>query len=223
MDKDKVVVVYSGGLDSTVLLTYCQKEYDEVVALNFNYGSKHNERERESARLICKKLRIPLFEYDIPLSLYGEYDEKGLYHPPGHLLKSNLLELGGNIPEGSYNEENMKSTVVPFRNGIMLSLATGFAESRGFNMIAIANHTGDHAIYLDCREEFIEAIHKAIVLGTENVALYAPFTNMTKREIVLLGKKLDAPLELTWSCYCPTDKNKPCGVCSACIERNKVL
>lgn len=221
---NKVVVIYSGGLDSTVLLAQCKLDYDFVIALNFDYGSKHNQVEREAAKVICKRLAIPLYLYDLPALLHGEYDKEGLYHLPGNLLVSSLLKSGGEIPIEEHNTENMKSTVVPFRNGIMLALAAGFAESRGYDTIVIANHSGDWEIYPDCRTSFIESCREAIWRGTGGkVHLLAPFINLTKVEIVKLGKELGAPLDLTWSCYCPTDENKPCGKCSACIERNKVL
>lgn len=221
---DKVVVIYSGGVDSTVLLAQCKLDYDFVIALNFDYGSKHNFAEREAAKKICKMLAIPLYLYDLPPLLHGEYDKEGLYHPPGNLLTSNLLKSGGGIPEGEYNTENMKSTVVPFRNGVMLALAAGFAESRGFNTIVIANHSGDCEIYPDCRTSFIYSCREAIWRGTDrNVHLLAPFIYLTKAEIVKLGFEIGAPLALTWSCYYPTDKNEPCGKCHACTERNKVL
>jgi len=200
---DKAVVIYSGGLDSTVLLTKCVQQYDKVVALNFNYGSKHNYKERVSAREVCHKFGVELVEVNLPFI--------------EELFKSDLLKSGGDIPEGNYDEESMKSTVVPFRNGIMLSIAAGFAESRGFNLVAIANHAGDHTIYRDCRGEFIEAIHQAIVLGTENVGMYAPFTEITKTDIVRLGDRINAPMQLSWSCYKGGEKH--CGKCGTCRER----
>ena len=215
---NKVVVVYSGGLDSTVLLTQCKQEYDEVIALNFSYGSKHNFAEREAAMVICKRLAIPLYLYDLPALLCGEYDKEGLYHSPGYFLSSDLLKSGGEIPEGEYGAENMKSTVVPFRNGIMLALAAGFAESRGFNIIAIANHAGDHELYSDCRPGFIKSCKEAIKRGTDKkVILQAPFTHFTKTEIVKLGFEIGAPLELTWSCY--KGEEKHCGKCGTDLER----
>ena len=219
---NKTVVVYSGGLDSTVLLTQCKQEYDEVIALNFDYGSKHNWSEREAAKVICKMLSIPLYLYDLPALLYGVYDSEGLYHPPGNLFTSNLLKSGGEIPEGCYEEDSMKQTVVPFRNGVMLSLATGFAESREFNTIAIANHAGDHEIYADCRPGFIRSFQEAIRRGTDKkVYLSAPFTNFTKAEIVKLGSEIGAPLELTWSCY--KGEEYHCGMCATCRERKEAF
>ena len=215
---NKVVIVYSGGLDSTVLLTQCKQEYDEVIALNFDYGSKHNFVERVAAKIICKQLAIPLYLYNLPALLHGVYDKEGLYHPPGNFLSSDLLESGAEIPEGEYNTENMKSTVVPFRNGIMLSLAAGFAESRGVSTVVIANHAGDHALYPDCRTSFIESCRTTIWRGTDRkVHLLAPFVDFTKAEIVKLGFEIDAPLELTWSCYKGGEKH--CGLCGTCRER----
>jgi len=219
---NKVVVVYSGGLDSTVLLAQCKQEYDEVIALNFDYGSKHNWAERQAARKIANQLEVIYYEYDIPTICRGGEPHKFVHYVD--FLSSALLLSGGEVSMGEHTVENTKSTVVPFRNGIMLSLAAGFAESRGFNMIAIANHAGDHEIYPDCRPSFIKSYREAIWRGTsKKIHLLAPFINLTKAEIVRLGHELGAPLELTWSCYCPTDENKPCGLCHACIERNKVL
>lgn len=215
----KVVVIHSGGLDSTVLLTKCKQEFDEVLALNFDYGSKHNWRERQAARKITELLNIPLYEYDIPTTCEVRGVEPGEYTYTDDFLKSDLLKSGGKIPESNYNKENMKSTVVPFRNGIMLSLAVGFAESRGFDLVAIANHSGDHFLYADCKPEFIESCRETIEGGTDGkVTLFAPFTeNWTKSAIVRLGVRIYAPLELTWSCYKGGEKH--CGLCGTCQER----
>jgi len=219
---NKVVVLYSGGIDSTVLLVQCKQDYDEVIALNFDYGSKHNFAERVAARKITNQLEVGYYEYDIPTTCRGGEPHKFVHYVD--FLSSDLLKSGGEIPMGERTVENMKSTVVPFRNGIMLALAAGFAESRGFNRIAIANHAGDHTIYPDCRPGFIKSCRETIKRGTDKrIVVHAPFTYFTKKEIVLLGKELGVPFELTWSCYCPTDENKPCGKCSACTERNKVL
>ena len=213
---NKVVVIYSGGLDSTVLLTQCKQEYDEVIALNFDYGSKHNFAEGVAARRITKMLEIILVEYDIPNVCRVTESPKRRYFTD--LLKSDLLKSGGEIPTEEYNAENMKSTVVPFRNGIMLALAAGFAESRGFDRIAIANHAGDHFLYPDCRINFIESYQGAVSRGTDRkVTLVAPFTQFTKAEIVKLGFEIGAPLELTWSCY--KGEIYHCGLCGTCRER----
>lgn len=144
------LIVYSGGLDSTTLLW----EYaaDIALAVNFNYGSNHNAREAECARRNCAKLEIKLMEID--LGFMAKY------------FKSSLLEGADAVPSGNYDDENMRSTVVPFRNGIMLSVAAGLAESYNLSTILIANHAGDHAIYPDCRPGFVDAMGKAVSEGT---------------------------------------------------------
>ena len=145
MEKD-TLLIYSGGLDSTTLLW----EYAARIALavNFSYGSNHNEREAECARWQCRKAGIELIE--IPLGFMSRY------------FKSALLDGPDAIPDGEYDGDNMASTVVPFRNGIMLSIATGLAESRGLSHVMMANHSGDHEVYPDCRPEFVDAISAAI-------------------------------------------------------------
>jgi len=202
----KAVLVYSGGLDSTTLLY----EYKDSIALavSFDYGSKHNKRELEFAALNCKRLGIR--HLVIPLEFMGKY------------FKSDLLIGGGDIPEGSYADENMKSTVVPFRNGIMLSIAAGLAESYELDAIMLANHSGDHAIYPDCRPEFIEGMAAAVEAGTYNgVKVVSPYCNMTKREIALRGRELGVDFSLTYSCYKGGEKH--CGRCGTCVERREAL
>ena len=202
----KAVLVYSGGLDSTTLLY----EYKDSIALavSFDYGSKHNKRELEYAALNCKRLGIR--HLVIPLEFMGKY------------FKSDLLIGGGDIPEGSYADENMKSTVVPFRNGIMLSIAAGLAESYELDAIMLANHSGDHAIYPDCRPEFIEGMAAAVEAGTYNgVKVVSPYCNMTKREIALRGRELGVDFSLTYSCYKGGEKH--CGRCGTCVERKEAL
>ena len=202
----RAVLVYSGGLDSTTLLY----EYKDSIALavSFDYGSKHNKRELEFAALNCKRLGIR--HLVIPLEFMGRY------------FKSDLLIGGGDIPEGSYADENMKSTVVPFRNGIMLSIAAGLAESYELDAIMLANHSGDHAIYPDCRPEFIEGMAAAVEAGTYNgVKVVSPYCNMTKREIALRGRELGVDYSLTYSCYKGGEKH--CGKCGTCVERKEAL
>ncbi|MBQ5579469.1 MAG: 7-cyano-7-deazaguanine synthase, partial [Prevotella sp.] len=167
--KDGVIIV-SGGMDSITLL-YERK--DEIaLGISFDYGSNHNAREIPFARMHCERLCIR--HLVINLSFIHHY------------FKSSLLSGADKIPEGSYDDDNMKSTVVPFRNGIMLSIAVGIAESEGLKKVFIANHGGDHAIYPDCREEFIEAIDAASQSGTyEHVRILAPYTNITKTDIAL--------------------------------------
>lgn len=202
----KAVLIYSGGLDSTTLLY----EYKESIALavSFDYGSKHNEREIAFARLNCEKLGVE--HIVIPLEFMQKY------------FRSSLLKGGEDIPEGSYDDSNMQSTVVPFRNGIMLAIAAGLAESRGLDAIMMANHGGDHAIYPDCRPEFVDAFGKAVEAGTYNgVKLLSPYCDITKRDIVLRGKALGIDYSLTYSCYKGGEKH--CGKCGTCTERKEAL
>lgn len=205
MMKDGVIIV-SGGMDSITLL-YERK--DEIaLGISFDYGSNHNAREIPFARMHCERLGIR--HLVINLSFIHQY------------FKSSLLSGADKIPEGSYDDDNMKSTVVPFRNGIMLSIAVGIAESEGLTKVFIANHGGDHAIYPDCREEFIEAINAASQAGTyEHVRILAPYTNITKTDIALRGKQLEIDYSETWSCYKGGEVH--CGKCGTCVERKQAL
>lgn len=202
----KALVVFSGGLDSTTLLYYALEHFDEVETLSFTYGSKHNDIEHEYALKTCEKLNIK--NTLISLDFISQY------------FKSDLLKSGGDIPEGMYNEENMKSTVVPFRNGIMLAIAAGFAESNDIDVLLLGNHSGDHAIYPDCRPEFIANIAGAIREGTEKrIQVISPFCDMTKTDIVKLGAELGVDYSLTYSCY--KGGKKHCGKCGTCTERKE--
>ena len=137
-------------------------------------------------------------------------------------FQSSLLKGGDEIPEGNYNDENMKSTVVPFRNGIMLSIACGLAESNGLTQVMLANHFGDHAIYPDCREGFVNAMSQAMQEGTyEHIRIVAPYTTFTKSEIARRGKRLGINYAETWSCYKGGEKH--CGKCGTCTERKEAL
>ncbi len=203
--KDSVLIL-SGGVDSTTLL------YDEqdriALAISFDYGSKHNAREIPFARLHCERLGIK--HIVIPLDFMTKY------------FVSSLLEGGEEIPEGHYADENMKSTVVPFRNGIMLSIAVGIAESNGLQYVMMANHGGDHTIYPDCRPEFVEAFDATAHAGTFNgVHLLSPYCNMTKGQIAARGKALGIDYSKTWSCYRGGEKH--CGKCGTCVERQEAL
>lgn len=203
--KDTLLVL-SGGLDSTTLLY----DYADSIALavTFQYGSNHNKREAAFAKYHCDKLGIEHIEID--LAFMGKY------------FKSSLLDGADAIPEGNYDEDNMKSTVVPFRNGIMLSVATGLAESRGLKNVMMANHSGDHAIYPDCRPEFVKAMTAAIEAGTyEGVKLVAPYTDITKADIVSRGAKLGIDYSKTYSCYNGGEHH--CGVCGTCRERKEAF
>ena len=200
------ILILSGGMDSVTLLY----DYQERIALaiSFDYGSNHNAKEIPFAKMHCERLGIP--HVVIPLDFMPKY-----FH-------SSLLEGSEAIPEGHYADENMKSTVVPFRNGIMLAIATGMAESRELQYVMMANHGGDHTIYPDCRPEFVEAMDKAVCAGTWNgVRLLTPYTHISKTDIVRHGLKLGINYDETWSCYKGGDK--PCGVCGTCREREEAL
>jgi 7-cyano-7-deazaguanine synthase len=203
----KSLVVLSGGMDSAVALAKCLNIGDEVKCITFNYGSKHNDKEYECAKKLCEKFRVDL---------------KKVYLPLDGLFKSDLLKSGGEIPEGHYEDETMKKTVVPFRNGIMLAIACGYAESLGYEQVVIGNHAGDHAIYPDCRAIFISAMNEAMEHGTYNkVNIYSPFCSLSKREIGLLGEQLMIEWNDTWSCY--KGKEVHCGKCGTCVERIEAL
>ena len=193
-------------MDSVTLLY----DYRDRIALaiSFDYGSNHNAKEIPFARLHCERLGIR--HLTIPLDFMGQY------------FRSSLLEGSEAIPEGHYADENMKSTVVPFRNGIMLAIATGIAESNDLPYVMMANHSGDHTIYPDCRPAFVEAFDQAARAGTYNgVRLLSPYCNLTKGQIAARGRELGIDYAETWSCYKGGDKH--CGRCGTCIERREAL
>lgn len=179
-----------------------------AAAVTFQYGSNHNMREARCARINCERLGIEWIEIDLTFM--------------ARHFESSLLQGADAIPEGHYEDSNMRSTVVPFRNGIMLAVAAGLAESRHLDGVMIANHSGDHAIYPDCRPEFISSMGAAIADGTyEHLKLFAPYTGMTKGEIALRGKELGVDYSLTYSCYKGGEHH--CGKCGTCVERAEAL
>ena len=203
--KDSVIIV-SGGMDSITLL---HERHEEIaLGISFDYGSNHNSREIPFARMHCQRLGIK--HIVIPLDFMSVY------------FRSSLLDGADAIPEGHYEDANMKSTVVPFRNGIMLSIACGIAESNGLSRVFIANHGGDRAIYPDCRSEFIKAMDAAMSAGTyAHINIEAPYTEITKTDIALIGKAIGLDYTETWSCY--KGGNVHCGKCGTCVERQEAL
>lgn len=199
-------IIVSGGMDSITLLREKAKEI--ALAITFDYGSNHNKREAECAAYHCQQLGIE--HLIIPLAFIGQY------------FKSSLLEGAEAVPDGHYAAENMKSTVVPFRNGIMLSVACGLAESRGLSKVLIANHGGDHTIYPDCRKGFIHSMSEAMRHGTYiGVTVNDPYTGISKADIAGIGKLLGIDYSTTYSCYKGGEKH--CGKCGTCIERKEAL
>jgi len=205
-DKRKVVVLLSGGIDSTTAFYDASKSYRLCAALSFDYGSRHNHRELPFAKLHCRRNEVE--HRIVNLGFVGEH------------FKSSLLKSGEPVPDHDYDEKSMRSTVVPFRNGIMLSIAAGFAASCGAEGIVIAAHGGDHAIYPDCREAFMAPMARAIEAGTyEKIGLLRPFINHSKADIVRRGAELGIDFAETWSCYKGGETH--CGVCGTCRERKK--
>ncbi len=204
----KVCVLLSGGMDSVVAFYEALGTHEVAACLSFDYGSKHNAREIPFAKLHA--------------------DRKGVAHQVisldfmDRLFKSDLLQSGGGIPDGHYAEQSMKQTVVPFRNGIMLAIATGYAESIDAEALVIAAHSGDHAIYPDCREPFMRAMATAMDEGTyAKIQLLRPFIDMDKSGIAKRGVALGVDFSETWSCYKGGEIH--CGVCGTCVERREAF
>ncbi len=199
-----VAVLLSGGLDSTTALHWAQRHHNIVAAFSFDYGSNHAVQELACARRQAEALGIS----------YHELDLRGVFAS----MQSSLLSGADDIPTGEYAEENMKSTVVPFRNGIFLAIAAGMAESLGAEGIVIAAHSGDHAIYPDCRADFMQSMSEAVRLGTyAQLQIIAPFIDKDKAQIAATGAKLGVDFAHTYSCYKGGEKH--CGLCATCRER----
>ena len=204
----KVVVLCSGGMDSVTALYWARREHAVAAVASFDYGAKHNPRElpfaAEHAARLCVPHRI------VRLGFINE------------MFSSSLLSSGGTIPDGHYEEETMRQTVVPFRNAIMLSIAAGWAESIGAEGLVIAAHGGDHAIYPDCREPFMRAMGEAMRTGTyAQVQLLRPFIALDKAAIAAEGARLGVDYARTWSCYKGGEIH--CGRCGTCVERREAF
>lgn len=202
------VIVLSGGMDSAVLLAKTIAQNKTVTAISFDYGSKHNVRELPMAAAFCRTRQIEHKTVRLPFI--------------NDLFNSSLLQTGEAIPDGHYEAETMKSTVVPFRNGILMSIAVGLAESIGAKEVLLGSHAGDHFIYPDCRPEFNAAFAEAAYLGTDKkVQVRFPFADLDKRDIGDLGRRLEVDFTQTWTCYKGDDIH--CGTCGACQERKYAL
>ena len=200
---DTVVVIYSGGMDSFTLLHLARSRGLKVHALSFNYGQRH-VRELEAARAVCQAEGIPHKVIDI--------------RAMSEVMAGSSLTSDAEVPEGHYEEDSMKSTAVPNRNMILLSLATGYAVTVGAGAVWYGAHGGDHAIYPDCRPEFVEKMDAVCrIANYEPVGIEAPFMAMDKGEILAEGLKLGLDYSQTWTCY--NGRDKACGRCGSCVER----
>ena len=210
------VLIFSGGMDSATLLYYLLNREEMVQPLTFEYGSKHNYMENQA---VAHVLRMASEIYGEDVVLPGIYVSLGFM---GELIQSSLLKNGSKIPHGHYESENMKSTVVPNRNLSMLSVAIGLAESQKMDCVVFGAHGGDHAIYPDCREEFVKSLDKTSQLATfRKIKVSAPFIGMTKANIASMGHNLHVPYELTYSCYEGGEVH--CGLCPTCGERREAF
>lgn len=203
----RVVVVLSGGMDSATLLWDMKRNHDVVRALSFNYGQRHLV-ELKYAKILAEKAGVC-------------WDIISLRDLAEHLGGSSQTDPNVPVPHGHYTDESMKLTVVPNRNMIMLSIAAGYAIGHGCGKIAFAAHAGDHAIYPDCRDRFVDLMRRALNMATEwtPVKLWAPYLEMTKGQIAKLGAELGVPFEFTWSCYEGDDQKGHCQKCGTCVER----
>lgn len=203
----KTCLLFSGGLDSSVALFKLLSEGDQVFCLNIDYGQRH-QRETSAAESICQDAGVAFKNIKMPLAEI--------------LDQSSLINRKMQVPEGHYAEENMKATVVPNRNMVLLSLAIAYAINQKADRVTYAAHAGDHSIYPDCRPEFIETMQQAAKLcDWHPIKIYAPFMHLSKTEVVKIGLGLDVPFEKTWSCY--NGRELHCGKCGTCVERKEAF
>lgn len=199
----KVVVIYSGGMDSFTVLNRAIADGHEVYALSFDYGQRHR-RELDAAEQVCKSLNIEHKIVDI--------------RSINVLLSGSSLTDDIDVPEGDYATDNMTSTVVPNRNMILLSLAIGYAVSLEADKVYYGAHSGDHSIYPDCRPEFVDAMNQVSQIANyQSVSIHSPYLHLSKADILADGLTLGLDYSKTWTCY--NGRDKACGKCSACRER----
>ena len=199
----KVVVIFSGGMDSFTVLNMAVNDGYEVYALSFDYGQRHS-KELDYASRACQNLGVSHKIIDI--SAINE------------LIGGSSLTSDIDIPEGHYTEESMKQTVVPNRNMILLSMAVGYAVSLDATKVFYGAHSGDHAIYPDCRPEFVERMNDVCAIANyEKVEIISPFLYQSKIDILTAGLNMGLDYNLTWTCY--NGREKACGKCGACQER----
>ncbi len=202
----KIVSLLSGGLDSSTMLFDLLADGNDVHAVSFDYGQRHGKRELAAARTIAALARVPHKIVRIDPTLFA----------------GTSLTGGGPVPHGHYEEGSMKQTVVPNRNMVMLALAASYAITIKADAVAYACHAGDHAIYPDCRSEFVVAMGAALSLcDWHKIQLITPYVSLTKRDIAVRAKQLGVPIAETWTCY--EGGKHPCGVCGSCVERTEAL
>jgi len=206
----KAVILASGGLDSTTLAAWFAYRGDEVVMLSFDYGQRH-VREIDAARAVA--------------GWYGAEHHVIDLRTVGLLLSgSALTDSSVPVPDGHYEEESMRATVVPNRNAIMANIAIGVASSMKADYVGLGIHAGDHAVYPDCRPAFVDALKALAATALEGFhvpEVVAPFVDLSKGDVALIGSRKGAPLHYSWSCYKGGEKH--CGTCGTCVERKEAF
>lgn len=202
----RTLVVLSGGMDSATLLYHLLDVGHDCSTITFRYGQRHS-REILSARAIAEVAGVSHHLIQLDLALFGD---------------ANALTGGAPVPHGHYADESMRATVVPNRNMILLACAAARAIATGCSAVAYGAHAGDHAIYPDCRPEFVGAMGRVLSLcHYDKLDLLVPFLSLDKRQIARIGAELGVPFDLTWTCYEGGDLH--CGRCGACVERREAL
>jgi len=212
LDQMKAVAVISGGLDSTTMLYLLRGKGYDVQAISFDYGQRHR-KELDFAQRAAARLGAPWALVDLNAAGFTRF-----------LTGSALTDQQIAVPDGHYADESMRSTVVPNRNAVMLSIACSLATTCGADAVAFGAHAGDHPIYPDCRPEFVdafEAMERVALHGLADLKIMAPFLGTSKDGIVRLGAELGVPFEETWSCYKGGDAH--CGTCGTCFERREAF
>lgn len=199
----KVVVIFSGGMDSFTVLNLAVKQGLEVYALSFDYGQRH-KKELDYASRACHTLGVHHKIVDISAI--------------NQLIGGSSLTSDIDVAEGHYAEESMKTTVVPNRNMILLSMAVGYAVSIQATQVHYGAHSGDHDIYPDCRPEFVHRMNDVCAIANyEAVEIVTPYLAVSKIAILTAGLDMDLDYGKTWTCY--NGREKACGKCGACQER----
>ena len=207
----KAIVLLSGGLDSTVCMAVAKDQNCEIYPISFNYHQRHSV-ELNSAKNVAEYFKVNRhFVVETNMNQFGT---------------SSLTDLNIDVPINNEDEKNIPNTYVPARNLIFLSYALGYAEAVGAEKIFIGVNAVDYSGYPDCRPEFIKLFQdladystKSATQDNKKIKIETPLINLTKKEIVLLGQKLNAPLHLTHSCY--NGGEEACGVCDSCRLRLK--